>query len=190
MKLTPIDIQQQQFKKSWRGVDGAEVQAYLGLVAAEMSELSRENNELRTEAKRQQREIDTHREREETLREAMLTAQRAIDEIRDHAKKEAQLMVSEAEVRAERVLQNAQSRVARLAEEVNDLKRLRVRALEELRGVLNTHGKLIDVTEKQIENETEEMVSNVTVLERLRAPAPPARDRDDGLASIGLDSRA
>lgn len=173
MKLTPIDVQQQQFKKTWRGVDRAEVQQFLEMVAAQMSELSRENNELRTEAKRQQREIDTHREREEALREAMLTAQRAIDDIRDHAKKEAQLLVTEAEVRAERVLHNAQSRVSKLAEEVHDLQRQRIRALEELRGTLNTHMKLIEVTEKQIESQDEAVANNVTVLERLRAPLPP-----------------
>ncbi|MBC7793695.1 MAG: DivIVA domain-containing protein [Clostridia bacterium] len=186
MKLTPIDVQQQQFKMAWRGVDRTEVHAFLEMVAAQMSELSRENNELRTEAKRQQREIDDHREREETLREAMLTAQRAIDEIRDHAKKEAQLMVTEAEVRAERVLHNAQSRVNKLGEEVHDLQRQRVRVIEELRGVLNTHVKLIELTERQLDDRSD-IASNVTVLERLRAPQLPTRDESTGK---GSESRA
>ena len=173
MKLTPIDVQQQQFKKAWNGFDRAEVHGFLDMVAAQMSELSRENNELRAEMKRAKAEIEDHRTREETLREAMLTAQRAIDEIRDHAKKEAQLTVSEAELRAERILHNAHARVTKLADEVHDLQRQRLRAIEELRGIVSTHLKLLELAEEQTRDEKAEAGASVTVLERLRAPAPP-----------------
>lgn len=177
MKLTPIDVQQQQFKKAtWGGVDRGEVHSFLDMVAAQMSELSRENNELRAEVKRAKAEIDDHRAREETLREAMLTAQRAIDEIRDHAKKEAQLTVSEAELRAERILHNAHGRVTKLADEVHDLQRQRLRAIEELRGIVTTHLKLIELSELQANEDEASTGGSVTVLERLRPPALPSRD--------------
>lgn len=174
MKLTPIDIQQQQFKKTWTGFDRAEVQSFLDLVSQQMSELCRENNELRGDMKRARAEIDDHRERESALREAMLTAQRAIDDIRDHAKKEAQLVVSEAEVRAERILHNANARVTKLIDEVHDLQRQRLRAIEEVRSVVSTHLKLIEFAEKQAdEGGDAQVLGTVTVLERVRAPAPP-----------------
>jgi cell division initiation protein len=173
MKLTPIDIQQQQFKKTWQGFDRAEVQSFLDIVAQQMSELSRENNELRADIKRAKAEIDDHRERESTLREAMLTAQRAIDDIRDHAKKEAQLVVTEAEVRAERILHNAHARVTKLADEVHDLQRQRLRAIEEVRSVVSTHLKLLELSEKQVADDDAQPQGKLTVLERLRAPSPP-----------------
>jgi cell division initiation protein len=170
MRITPIDIQQQQFHKAWRGFDRREVQSFLDLVSQQMGELIRQNDELQIEIRRLKQELDEHRNREETLREAMLTAQRAIDEIRENAKKEAQLVVTDAEMRAEKILHNAHGRVTKLIDEINELKRQRVRALEDMRGLLRTHQKLVDTYETEAAPKEE---GTVTVLERVRAPSPP-----------------
>ncbi len=174
MKLSPIDVQQQQFRRALRGFDSREVQAFLDLLAQQLGEHSRENTELRAELRRVQREVEEHRDRETTLKEAMLTAQRAIEEIREQAQKEAQLVVSEAELQAERLVHNAHRRVTKVLEEIGDLKRQRVRAIEELRGILSTHQRLLEAHDEAIAKETEE--GTVTVLERLRAPKPPSSD--------------
>ncbi|MFC1612144.1 DivIVA domain-containing protein [Myxococcota bacterium] len=179
MRLTPIDVQQQQFRKSFRGVDRREVQSFLDLVAQQMSELTRENNDLRSEVRRLERHLEEHRDREETLREAMLTAQRAIDEIREQAKKEAQIVVSDSELRAEKILHNAHCRVTKIVDDINDLRRQRTRAIEELRGILATHGKLIDTYEET----TESHEGTVAVFERVRPPSPPIQDADEAEAA-------
>lgn len=172
MKLTPIDIVQQQFRKTLFGVDPKEVESFLNLVAEHMSELGHENNEFRLKQRRLEQELHEHRDREEALREAMLTAQRAIDDIREQAKKEAQLVVSEAELRAEKIVHHAHSRVTKIVDEINELRRQKVRAIEELRGILETHAKILDTySQEQLASEVEE--GSITVLERVRAPAPP-----------------
>lgn len=173
MKLTPIDIQQHQFRSAWRGIDGAEVRDFLALIADELGCVVRENNELRSEVKRLERNLDEHRDREETLKQAMVTAQRAIDEIREQATKEAQLVVTEAEIRAEKVLHNANVRVTKLADEVNELKRQRTRAIEDLRGILSVHVKLLDTYQEPSSGGD----PTVTVLDRVRAPVPPSLER-------------
>jgi cell division initiation protein len=182
MRLTPIDVQQQQFRSSFRGYERKEVKSFLDLVAQQMGELSRENNELRADVRRFERQLEEHRDREETLREAMLTAQRAIDEIREQAKKEAQIVVTEAEVRAEKILHSAHCRVTKVVDDINDLRRQRTRAIEELRSVLTIHAKLLD----SYEDEQGEMssVGSVTVLDRVRPPAPPTAD-DNEADAIG-----
>ncbi|OGQ84969.1 MAG: hypothetical protein A2289_12480 [Deltaproteobacteria bacterium RIFOXYA12_FULL_58_15] len=180
MRLTPIDVQQQQFRRALRGFDSREVQAFLDLMAAQMGEMSRDNKELRNDVRRLERQLEEHKNREETLRQAMLTAQRAIDEIRDQAKKEAQIIVTEAEVRAEKILHNAHSRVIKVTDEVNDLRRQRVRAIEDLRGILNTHTKLLETYDaKEHENEVE---GTVTVFEKVRPPSPPTICSDEAEA--------
>ncbi len=171
MRLMPIDVQQQQFRRALRGLDSREVQAFLDLVAGQMSEVIRENNELRGELRRSQQALEEHREREATLREAMLSAQRAIEEIREQAKKEAQLIVTDAELRAEKILQHAHGRVSRIADEINDIKRQRVRAIEEMRAILSTHTKLLELADHV--GHEEPLEATVTVLGRLRPPAPP-----------------
>jgi cell division initiation protein len=172
MRLTPIDIQQQQFRKSVRGLDSREVESFLDLVAQQMGELSKENNDLRSEVRGLERQLEEHRDREETLREAMLTAQRAIDEIRDQAKKEAQIIVTEAEVTAEKILHNAHTRVTKIVDDINDLRRQRTRAIEELRGVLEVHRKLLETYEHKDAAEPVQE-GTVRVFARVKPPSPP-----------------
>ncbi len=176
MKLTPIDIQQQQFRKRMRGYASDEVDSFLELIGEQLGELARENAELKATLHRSGEELSEHRERETTLREAMLTAQQALDEIRDNAQKEAQLTVSEAELKAEKILHSAHSRVNRILEDVTDLKRQRVRAIEELRGVLATHVRLLDVQAESASGDESGADASITVLERLRAPSPPSEE--------------
>jgi cell division initiation protein len=96
MKLTPIDIVQQSFARRWRGVDRREVSAFLELVAGQFEELIKENRSLRDEMRLMERELATFHEREVALKETMITAQRVTEDLREQAKKEAELIVGEA----------------------------------------------------------------------------------------------
>lgn len=172
MKLTPIDIQQQQFRKTLRGLDPQEVHSFLELVSQQMVAQNRTLNELKVELRQCQRELEEHRDREATLKEAMLTAQRAIDEIREQAEKQAELIVAEADLKAEKLLLNAHKRVSAIIEDIQSLKAQRARVVEEIKSVVNTHLKLLEVQEEQrSDDNTKE--ATVTVLDRVRAPEPP-----------------
>ena len=87
MKLTSIDVQRQRFRKGLRGYAPTEVDEFLNLVAEELAETTRALNQSRDEAKMLERELEEHRERDTTMREALLTAQKAMDEVRQHAQK-------------------------------------------------------------------------------------------------------
>jgi len=101
MNITPIDIQQQQFKgKMFGGLDQEDVDSFLQSVAAEMENLVRENNELKEQQARQSREMLDIAEMEKELREVMLGAQRITEDMKTNARKEADLIVSEAELKA------------------------------------------------------------------------------------------
>lgn len=178
MKLTPLDIQQQQFRRELSGFDRREVNAFLELISHEVARLTGELNELKADMRRSARELEEYKARESTLKEAMLTAQRAIEEIREQAQKEAQLVVSESELKAERIIHHAHTRVTKILEEVGELRRQRARAIEEMRGILKTHSRLLEVHDDMAAEDGPE--ASVTVLERLRAPAPPA------MADLGL----
>jgi cell division initiation protein len=68
---------------------------------SEMEGLLRENTELKEQANRQSRELGDHAQREKDLRETMLAAQRITDEMKANAQKEAELIVSEAQLQAD-----------------------------------------------------------------------------------------
>ena len=173
MKLTPIDIQQQEFRKGLRGYNPREVSSFLELVSQQLGELARENGDLRSDLRRTRRELEDHRDRETTLKEAMLTAQRAIDEIREQAEKEAQLVMTSAELRAEKLLLDAHQRVGHVVDDIQDLKQQRRRLIEEIRAVLTTHQKILEANDAAAERSEKENEATVMVLDRVRAPTPP-----------------
>ena len=97
MKLTPLDVKNQQFTTRWRGYDSIQVHQFLEMITGDLEETATENNALRDEVKSLRAELDGHIQREQTLKDTMVTAQRLADEIRESAEKKAQLLIGEAE---------------------------------------------------------------------------------------------
>ena len=147
MKLTPIEVDQQQFQRVFRGCDPDEVHRFLDLVSRELEELIRENAGLKEDLKRRDAQIVEFRAHEAQLREALVSAGRMSDEMRASARKEAEVVVAEAELRAGRIEADARERSAQLAAEVHELKRQRVRLLGEVRAILGSHARLLDAHE-------------------------------------------
>jgi cell division initiation protein len=144
MKLTPLDIRQKQFKSSFRGLDAKDVEAFLELVATEFEELVKENLNLRDEGSRRQQKIDEYRDREKTLQETMVTAQKIAEDMKQGAKKQAEIVVSEAELQAEKIVQGAHQRLVQLISEINELKRQRTQFESQVRSVVDSHLKLLE----------------------------------------------
>ncbi len=150
MKLTPLDIQQQQFRTAFGGFDKKEVDAFLDVLANDVETLMRENNALREEGRRKDAEIQDHRERERTLKETMITATRITEDIKQNARKESEIVVAQAESQAEQIIQNAHTRLVRIMEDIDELKRQKAQFEAGLRSTISSHGKLLDaMTDRQ-----------------------------------------
>ena len=105
MKITPLDIDQQEFPKVLRGVDPGEVRNFLNQVSRQLEDVVRENQRLEEQLRRQEKQLDEFRAHDGQLREALSSAGRMTEEIRDNAIREADLIKAQAEVDAEKVLQ-------------------------------------------------------------------------------------
>src|SRR5713101_421992 len=126
MKLTPIDLQQKSFRKlRLGGLDEKEVRAFLELCSSEMEDLIRKLHKQDEELRRLVARIEELRSREHLLQQTLTTAQRLAEEVKEHARKEAQIVLSEAELQGEKVVQNAQQKRLQLIKEIDDLKRAR-----------------------------------------------------------------
>ena len=145
MKLTPLDVQQKAFRKlRLGGVDEKEVRAFLELCASEMEELIRKLHKQDEELRRRDSHIEDLRSREQLLQKTLTTAQKLADDVRENARKEAQIVVSEAELQGEKIVQGAQQKRLQLIKEIDDLKRLRLTFLQQLSSLLDTHKALVD----------------------------------------------
>jgi cell division initiation protein len=144
MNITPLDITQKQFKKAFRGYDAEEVEGFLALVAVEFEGLVKEVMALREDNQRKAEEIADHKSRERALQETLVTAQRASQEIRDAARKEAEITIADAELQAEKIVQGAHARFLRIVDDINELKRQRVHFEANVRTLVESHLKLIE----------------------------------------------
>ena len=145
MKITPLDIQQQRFRVRVRGYDTKEVDTFLELLANELAEATREVNLLRDELRLRDQELQAFRDRERAIQETLHMAQRVRDETHEASRKEAQLIVKQAEQEAEKLLTAGHFRLSKVLEEITGLKAQRVTLEEEIRNVAERHLRLLAV---------------------------------------------
>ncbi|MFQ5864433.1 MAG: DivIVA domain-containing protein [bacterium] len=147
MKLSPLDIKKQEFKKSIRGFDSVEVETFLEMVADEYESLFREKNNLADENLRLQTQLRDYQDVEKTLKETLVTAQQSINESRENSEREAELIVREAEMKAEKILEEAKTKLAEMKNELLILKAQKDSFARRLRHLLESQIELIGVLE-------------------------------------------
>ena len=125
MKVTPLDLRQTQFRTVMRGYDRTEVRAFLTDTADDLEQSLREIDRLRQELMRVESSLAEHRERETSLRNTLLTAQRLADQIRENAEQESRMKLRDAETRADLLLQKARARAEELERGITEVKRRR-----------------------------------------------------------------
>ena len=121
-RLSPLEIQKREFSRRWKGLDPQEVQHFLFEAAEDMEMLARENADLETRIRSLQQENEEHRERERILKQTLLSAQQASEDIRGAARKEAELVVREAQDSAEKLTHHALQRSAEIEKAIHELK--------------------------------------------------------------------
>jgi cell division initiation protein len=123
MPLTPLDIHNKEFSRRLRGYDEDEVNEFLDQVIKDYESVIRENKELQNQLLAVQEKLDHFANIEETLSKTIIVAQEAADEVRNNAKKEAQLIIKEAEKNADRIINESLSKSRRVSLEVEELKK-------------------------------------------------------------------
>ena len=144
MRVTPLDIQNKQFPVRFRGFDMQEVSDFLEMLREEMEELLRENASLKEQMSRAQAQIEEYRHLEELLKETLVSSQEMVKEYRENARKEAELIIREAEINSQKLIQDAQDRVIKIHEDITDLKGIRRHYREELLRLLENHRRMVD----------------------------------------------
>lgn len=147
MKLTPLDIKKQEFKKSMRGYDAVEVDTFLEMVANQLETLIREKNDLTDEVLKLKTQLRDYQDVEKTLKETLMTAQQSINESRENSNREAEMIIRDAEMKAEKMLENAKLRLADMKNELLVIKAQKDSFARRLRHLLESQIELIQVLE-------------------------------------------
>ncbi|MGH0034869.1 MAG: DivIVA domain-containing protein [Myxococcota bacterium] len=169
MRMTPLDIQSHRFGRRFSGLDPEEVESFLRMVAEDYEQLLRDNETLSDQIRRLETRVDELGSREQVLQDTLVSAQAMTEDMRKAALKEAELTLSEAEVKAEKILDAAHRRASRLAEEIREMVGLRTRLATALRAAIDTHLSLIDSLEEDSPEEAH-LDGKVTYLSRPASP--------------------
>jgi len=152
VRITPIDIRKQEFRKSMRGYDPDEVDTFLAMVADEMEELVGAGQQARAEAATLNERLAEYRQMEDTMRETLITVQKAAEEKRKVAYEEADMVLKEAEVRAGNWIEDAHRSIREIKRELAKLRGMRDSYVTRLRMLVQAQLDMLKLAE--VEEET------------------------------------
>lgn len=144
MTISKIDLLNRKFAKKLWGYAPEEVDQLMAEVAEMLGAVAEERKGLIKKVKRMEGSMEEFRQRDETLRDTLMSTQKMVDDIKGGAQREAQLILDEARGKAESMVQQGHNRLAQLYEDIENLKRQRSQFEIQLRGLLETHLRILD----------------------------------------------
>ncbi len=172
MKITPIEIQQHQFKTRMLGYDSSAVDLFLEMVATELERLHKQNHELKETLARTRTALDQMKDREHDLQQTLMTAQKVTEELKSNARKEAEVLLVDARLQGEQIVRNADERRLQLIREIQDIKRQKISFESGLRALIDGHLKLLDMESFVLEESSD---INALLEKQLSLKAPEDR---------------
>jgi len=144
MRISPLDIRQQQFTVKWlRGFDIHEVDAFLDDIAEDYEAALKENAQLKEQVGTFEERSRGLAERERALQDTLVTTHRLGDEIKATARREADILMREAELRSEKIIEEGRAEEARIRSEIQTLRRLRRQLIEDFRATLESYYRMM-----------------------------------------------
>ncbi len=106
-RLTPVDVRGQQFRRRALGYDADGVEDFRQRVADELERLLRERAQMEERMENFREQLRTFRDRERALNEAVVMAQQMRDDTEKMAKRNSEVTIQEAHVKAEEIVADA-----------------------------------------------------------------------------------
>ncbi|MCX7785653.1 MAG: DivIVA domain-containing protein [candidate division WOR-3 bacterium] len=149
MPLTPIEIKNKNFSTAIGGFNKKEVKAFLAIVSKEIEELRNERASLAQKVDELSMRIAGIEKTEALLKETLMTAQKATSEIKDNAKKEAELIISKAKTEAENIKHHLQEQIQRMEKVIADLQVQKINLISQIKSMITNFSMLIEQMESK-----------------------------------------
>ena len=154
--LTPIDIHNKEFKRSFRGYNEDEIDDFLDRVGNDYEKLYRENRQFQENIDRLEKELARFQRLETTLHETLVVAQKTAEEVKLNAQREKENIITAAQLEAEKMVTAAASQVKEITAQYQQLEQRKQTFSTKLRNILVTELELLGHSE---EAESEEPVT-------------------------------
>jgi cell division initiation protein len=150
VKLTPMEVRKQSFRKTMRGFDPEDVRVFLDMVAEEYESLLQQNGMLNEKLRHLNEQLNRYFGMEKTLQNSLLTAERMAEEARDRSRMEAETIIEDARMRAERILGDSRERLRVLSREIQELQRQKDLFIQRLQSFLQAQSDLLTARRDEI----------------------------------------
>ncbi len=123
MALTPMDIHNKEFSRSFRGYNDDEVDEFLDQVVIDFERLYKENMEYKERLELLNDQLSQFKTMESTLKETLVTAQKTADDVTNNAHKKAEEIIKNAQQQAEKILEDANREIIDVKKEIEEEKK-------------------------------------------------------------------
>ena len=137
--LTPLDVRSQEFARTLRGYDRAQVDEFKLAISEELDRLLRERAQQEERLRSAQEQLRAYQDRERAMNEALVAAQELRVDSRAQAEREAELVLREARMEAERILERARQEEAAVRERADGAARQFTTYVASFRTLLERH---------------------------------------------------
>ena len=162
MKLSPLDIKKQEFKRGMRGFDPVEVETFLDMVSKEFEDLVKQNKDFKEKVIELDTQLKDYKQLEVTLRQTLSSAQETAEKSLENSRKEAQLIVQEAELKANQIVDHARRDLSKTKEELSTLKAKKEAIVSRLRVLLQSELELVRALEVDDESQVQHSMTKGT----------------------------
>jgi len=167
MKISPLEVKRQEFKKVLRGYDPVEVDTFLEMISNELEELLGVNKQMKDKAIELETQLADYKHMEKTLQQTLLQAQETSGKSIENSRKEADLIIKEAELKASQIVEKARTDFSRAKEEIANLKARKESIISRLKVLLHSELDLLRALEIDEEDLSKHDTSKGTGKEHL-----------------------
>ena len=188
--LTPMDIHDHQFKKSFRGYSENEVDDFLDKVVVDFERLINENERLKNQLYSTETELEKYRGLEKTMNDTLIVAQRTADEVISAAKKTAAMLKELAARECQQVKDEAQLEGKKL---IDAAAVKRDALLAEYSGLIRERNTFLVKMRTILESElaiTNHVIESLPSFEEVEKSAPPEEKISEEKISEPVDEPA
>lgn len=166
MTVSKIDLLNKQFSRGVFGYSRVEVDQFMMELAEVLGEFADVRKDMRKKIKRLEKTLVEYRQRDETLRDTLMSTQKMVDDLKVAATKEAQLILDEARLKADATVQKGHNRLAQIHEEIEGLKKHRTQFEIQLKALLHSHLEMIEADSCE-RDKVEELESKLKYLKKV-----------------------
>lgn len=106
--ITPMDIHNKEFETGFRGYDKEAVNAFMAELVHDYETLYRDNREMTDKIEQLEKRIAQYEKMEATMNDALVLAQETGENVKNSARKEADLIIQEAEQQRRQIIAEAE----------------------------------------------------------------------------------